>query len=945
MKPLFTILAVLLFAVNSALAQQTPVSGMVRDSASGQVLEGAVVTFVEVGQKDSARSLTDSRGHFRIDREAKGDFLLIFTYVGYQTRGYRYPASMQTDVGSIDLAPFIVNMKDIVIESPPIVLKTDTIEYRASAYTVKEDATVEDLFKKMPGIQVGADGSVTAGGQTVTKIRVNGKDFFGSDPKMATKNLPADIVEKVQVIDDKSDQAKFSGFDDGQRTKVINITLKKGVNGGYFARATAGGGTDGRYQASLTANRFNNDQQVSVIGNSNNINSNLFSFNTPGLSLGMGGFMSNYMNTMANTGGANSFTNMANNGDMGFTSAGGNSTQTGVTTAHSGGVNYVDQWGPKLSIYGSYLYGYGSTVLDQQTAQQYFLPDSTYYRNQHQHTRTIQQNHRVYLNIEYTIDSSNSLKVSPVLTYATLSQDNHTDFSNLDYQKMPSGSGFQDYQGSNSSPNLGGAILYRHRFGRAGRTFSLNANLNTTTTDETDNNQTFGQASSILPGMDSLNQQYRLHTRTNNNGIRFSYTEPITRDKSIEAYYLYNNASSYNDKRTYLVQDTVHEFSPNLSNAYTSHFITHQAGINFRENKKKYNYTLGFGLQPTSLTGGSDAKDTLTPTSQSRVNFLPQATFNYNFSRTKIFTFRYLTSISQPSITQLQPLADYSNPLFITYGNPDLKPQYTHTLSANYNQFNLGTGKMLFTFLNASLVRHRIVNNTVILPDTGQVNRPQNLNGYYNVNGLYVFSKPFKHRTWVLTFIGNATYTNDVSLVQNPDHASFASSLPSTGHNWIVFQSATLEFYRKTWLELTAGVNYTGNWTHYALDTIGTGTFSTWAFTQTGRVDILKTLSLNYEFSYRLNTGLQEGIGKNIALANIWLEQRVLHHKGVIRLGVNDLLNSNASINRTSTATYVQDVQSSVLNRYAMLSFAYKFQKFKGVQKTVKAKEGVMVMP
>jgi hypothetical protein len=938
MKSLFTCLTLLL--AQFALSQQTPVSGVVRDSASGQALEGAVVTFVDLGGRDSTRALADGRGRFVIHREAKGDFVLIFSYVGYQTRAYRYPSSMQTDVGAIELAPFVVRMQDIVIESPPIVLKTDTIEYRASAYTVKEDATVEDLFKKMPGIQVGADGSVTAGGQTVTKIKVNGKDFFGSDPKMATKNLPADIVEKVQVIDEKSDQAKFSGFDDGQRTKVINITLKKGVNGGYFARATAGGGTDGRYQASLTANRFNDDQQISVIGNSNNINSNLFSFNTPGLSLGMGGFMSNYMNTMSNTGGSNSFTNMANNGDMGFMSAGGNSNQTGMTTAHSGGVNYVDQWGPKLSVYGSYLYGYGSTTMDQQTAQQYFFPDSTYYRNQNQHTRTIQQNHRFYLNIEYPIDSMNSMKISPVFTYATMNQDNHMDFTSLDAQKVVSGGGIQAYQGSNSSPNLSGTVLFRHRFDRPGRTFSVNVNLGTNTTDEKDDNLTTGQGV-----VDSLHQQYALHTRTSNNGVRFSYTEPLSKTKSMEAYYLYNNAYSYNDKRTYLVEDTARVFSPQLSNAYTSHFITHQAGLNFRENKKKYNYTLGFGLQPTSLTGGSDLKDTLPATAQSRVNFLPQATFTYNFARTKIFTFRYLTSISQPSITQLQPLADYSNPLFITYGNPDLKPQYTHTFSANYNQFNLGTGKMLFTFLNASVIRHRIVNNTIILTDTGQANRPQNLNGYYNINGLYVFSEPFKHRTWVLTFIGNATYTNDVSLVQNPDHASFASSLPSTGHNWVVFQSATLEYYRKQWLELTAGVNYTGNWTHYAQDTMGTGTFSTWAFTQTGRVDFVKTLSLNYEFRYSLNTGLQQGIGKNIALMNVWLEQRVLKRKGVIRLGVNDLFNSNASISRTSTGTYVQDVQTSVLNRYVMLSFAYKFQKFKGIQKAVKPKDGVMVMP
>lgn len=940
MKPLPRLVtALLLLSTTSARGQG--VSGYVRDSASGTALDGAVVSFVNVGKTDTTRVLTDARGRFRVNREASGDFLLLFSFVGYQTRGYRYPSSMQTDVGAIDLAPFVVSMKEITIESPPIVLKTDTIEYRASAYTVKEDATVEDLFKKMPGIQVGADGSVTAGGQTVTKIKVNGKDFFGGDPRMATKNLPADIVEKVQVIDEKSDQAKFSGFDDGQRTKVINIKLKKGVNGGYFARATAGGGTDGRYQASITANRFNDDQQVSIIGNSNNTNSNLFSFNTPGLSLGMGGFMSNYMNTMNNTGGQNAFVNMANNGDMGFQSAGGNSTQTGVTTAHSGGVNFVDQWGPKLSVYGSYLYGYGSTTLTQQTAQQYFLPDSTYYRNQRQHTLTVQQNHRIYLNVEYTIDSANSMKISPVITYATLSQDNRTTFSSLDYQKVPSGNGSQNYQGSNSTPNLSGTILFRHKFGREGRTISANVNLGTTTTTETDDNQTSNPGAIALP-VDSLNQQYKLHTRNSNNGVRLSYTEPVTHDKSLELYYLYNNASSGNDKRTYIVQDTSHILNPQLSNAYASHFITHQAGVNFRENKKKYNYTLGFGLQPTALTGGPDGKDTLPQTSQSRLNFLPQASFTYNFARTKIFIFRYLTSISQPSITQLQPLADYSNPLFITYGNPDLKPQYTHTLSANYNQFNLGTGKMLFTFLNASIIRHRIINNTIILPDTGQVNRPQNLNGYYNVNALYVFSKPFKHRTWVLTFIGNGTYTNDVSLVQSPYHPSFASSLPSTGHNWIVFQSATVEYYRKQWLELTAGVNYTGNWTHYALDTVSTGTFSTWAFTQTGRVDFAKTFSLSYEFSYRLNTGLQEGIGKNIALMNVWLEERILKRKGVLRLGVNDLFNSNASINRTSTATYTQDVQSSVLNRYALLSFAYKFQKFKGVQKAVKAKDGVL---
>ena len=182
--------------------------------------------------------------------------------------------------------------------------------------------------------------------------------------------------------------------------------------------------------------------------------------------------------------------------------------------------------------------------------------------------------------------------------------------------------------------------------------FSVNVNLGTTTTDETDLNQTATQLLGGPPVPDSLNQRYLLHTRNSNNGFRLSYSEPIAQDKTARLYYLYNNATSTNDKRTYLVQDTVEQFSPQLSNAYTSHFITHQGGVNFRENKKKYNFTVGFGLQPTSLTGNSTDKDTLPPTSQGRLNFLPQATFNYNFARTKIFTFRYFTSINQPSITQ-----------------------------------------------------------------------------------------------------------------------------------------------------------------------------------------------------------------------------------------------------------------------------------------------------
>ena len=328
-----------------------------------------------------AAFLTDAQGHFIVDRTPAGDFILIISFIDHQTKGIRYPANMAGDLGVIPISEKVREIAEVIIQAPPIKVMQDTVEYRANAYPVRKDAVAEDLLKKLPGVEVDAAGNITAHGQTVTKIKVNGKDFFGGDPKMATKNIPADAIDKIQVIDDQSDQAKFSGFDDGDRTKIINITIKKDRNQGYFGSATLGigsatGGTQGtatstgdgnsnRYEAYLRAFRFNNSEQMAVLGNANNINLSTFT---------QGG--ANFQGGGGRGGG----------GGGGGTSASGNLTSsnpnaTGYNDAKTAGFNYANDIGGHFTIYGSYQYTETkSTVLLTSSYSHFLSPGYPGYR-------------------------------------------------------------------------------------------------------------------------------------------------------------------------------------------------------------------------------------------------------------------------------------------------------------------------------------------------------------------------------------------------------------------------------------------------------------------------------------------------------------------------------------------------------------------------------------
>jgi hypothetical protein len=396
------------------------VKGTVIDSASKKPIDKAVIGLVvKSNPKDTSYTFTNEKGEFRFESVPASNFSVIITNMGYQPVAKFVPVSKPEKtiaLGNIILADRAKMLGEVIVQAAPIVIKEDTVEYNAASFAVKENASTEDLLKKLPGITVDKDGNVNAHGKNVSKITVNGKEFFGGDVKTATRELPANIIDKVQVIDDYGDQANISGIKDGEPSKTINLQLKKDKNRGYFGRATLGGGTQDRYLGSFNGNYFNNNTQISLFANSNNTNQSLFNFggNT---NRGMSSMMRMGQGMMNDMGGMSGISNAFSNGDQGFLGS-GQGGGNGITASNSVGINYRADWNKKISVYGSYSYSHRNTSTIQSTATQNFFANGGFTNIQDANTLTTGDNHRLYLNMEYNIDSFNYLKVSPSISYA-----------------------------------------------------------------------------------------------------------------------------------------------------------------------------------------------------------------------------------------------------------------------------------------------------------------------------------------------------------------------------------------------------------------------------------------------------------------------------------------------------------------------------------------------
>ncbi len=552
----FLLITSVVFCALPSMAQQNrEVHGRLTDTIRAP-LNGIPVKLSVPGSKDTMIAFSRGDGSFSFTRAASSRFNLTVNVMGYHRFSQNYhitTSDLITRLEAIELAPVIKTLQEVVISIPPVVIREDTVEYRVDAFSVSENAVVEDLLKKLPGIQVSKNGVITAQGKPLTKVKVNGKDFFGGDIQTATRELPAGIIDKVQVIDDYGDEAAASGIKTGTPNKIINLTLKKEKEQGLFGKVSAGTGTEKTYQASVSTNIFRGGSQLSVVGNSNNINNG---YKQTGSRVGLPG-------AMATTG-------RAANGESGGIQSAGNGMPEGITTSHSVGINYRFDFGKNHSFYGSYMAGQRNTIGDRNIYQQYFYPTGRFTNEQVYEYNNGGKNHLAYLNLDWSPDSLTYIKISPRIFFNSMVIQNSTDFNYFREDGNLVSEGYFSEHGKGNTPDVGLNVLYNRRFRKWGRNLSVSlihsASSNNLESARPAFLRTYEAAGNFR---DSL--QYRLmeqDSRYHGYNLNIAYTEPILNNRFVDLTFFHSFSKSANTRKTYLdiPGSTVDSLLSDLSN-------------------------------------------------------------------------------------------------------------------------------------------------------------------------------------------------------------------------------------------------------------------------------------------------------------------------------------------------------------------------------------------
>jgi hypothetical protein len=947
MKPLLLIFSFLFLTVIYAHAQTgREVDGKVIDSTKLSV-PGANIKLIS-DKGDSTVIVAGTDGKFVFPSVNGTKFTLTVSSIGYQTLIRHYTLDIDTKPAVLD--PILLKSESTVLQGVtivgvnPVTLKEDTVEYKASAYKVRENAPVEDLIKKLPGVDVDVNGNVTTQGKQVTKVRINGKDFMGGDVQSATKNLPADVVENIQMIDDYGDQANLTGVKTGEPDKIMNITIRKDKNYGYFGQATGGDGEDllpkdqgiadqNRYLGTLNSFRFNGDQQMALLGSINNTNVNTFSFNPTagGGGGGGGGFGGGGGRGNAGRGGGQ------NTGSL-------ITTQNGITDAHSLGANFRDQWGKKLSVYGSYSFADNTVKTNSTNLQQNTNPLNPSTNNQVSNEVDRNTNHRFTWNMEYKPDTINYLKVTPTFSYAGT---NTNDQESVNYLRngTVSSAYTSNSTGNSTAPTYGITALFNHRFHKRGRNLSINVNFSSSTSNQYQNpvyDYTIGTPTA------PTNQMINTYSRTNTIGTTLSYLEPIGKFSYLEFNYAFSHSATDNNKETDVLDTTgtnTTVFFPDsaLSTNYNYTFTTNRFGLNFRYVQKKYNYTLGIAAQPAVLDGFSPV--TGLSTHITTFNVIPTARFIYNFSRSQSFSVNYNGSSSQPSFTQLQPVIDFSNALYPVEGNPNLKPQFTNNLSIRYNAFSFATGNILFTNFSFQQINNQVVTNTITYP---RIYTPDprfantiltnylNANGYYNISGNVTYAKPWDNRKFTLMLTGTVNYSNSIGYLTNIDSTTYdATTEKNVAKNLQFTPGVRFRVDITDVIDAQLLTNYAINRTNNSVNnpiTNGTSNVRTWNIGLNGKNYLFKDWTFSYDYGKAINYGYSSDVKvTNPNVLNLYLERRFLKdNRATIRLSAFDLFNENTGFSSSSSVSSFTETHVNRLSRYYLATFTLRLQKFAG---------------
>ncbi len=907
------IIFLLLLISQAAFAQKISVKGQVLDG-EGNPLPSATVILLNPADSSLVNfGASKGDGSFELKNVNRAEYMLRITFVGHKTFSYRVsPGSDQTvvDIGIAKMEEAKTELDEVVVqaEKAPVEIKGDTIVFNATSFKTKQNDNVEELLKKLPGVEVENDGTIKAQGEEVKKVTVDGREFFGRDPKLATRNLPADAVEKVEVFDKKSDQAEFTGIDDGQREKTINLELKEEKRNGVFGSLMGGYGTDNRFTGKASLNRFKKGQQLSFIGQGNNINEQGFS-------------ISDYLNYSGglNSGGGGGGVRVQIGGDGASgipLNTGGR--QNGLMTNYAAGLNFSDVFNKKTELTSSYFYNYIDHALDKTTDRISYYPnqEDIYYHEDSKQQNT-NSSHRVNITLDHKIDSVNSFKLTSYLTYNQTEVDAaSTGESSFEDGTMQNFSDMRNI-GSGDAINFNNNLLYRHRFNKKGRTLSTNLLYSI---NETDNvGQLFQDITYFKTPTDSLVEIRQRNTQKNstqNYGINLSYTEPLGGRKYLETNYSIRMNDSDINRDVYDLEGANELFNPLLSNRYSSQYLYQRAGANIKFNHKDYTLTVGGAYQFTDLNGILRLNDT--EINNSFNNFLPSLFFNYSFTSTKRLNFNYETSVQEPTIQQLSPVVDNSNALNLYVGNPNLGTAYNHRWMLNYSSFNPGNFTSFFARVNATYTDNAIVNAQTIDKNYRTTTIPVNLGSTFNVNGNLSFGFPINKINSRINVNANARHSRNFSLLN--DVQSFIQ-------NETIGGNIRYEYRFKEIFDINLRANLSNQFSIYE-DENRNQSFLNQTYTAEGNVTFLKHYNLSSNFDYLVYANQAGGETQKVPLLNISLSRYVLKAKsGEIKLSVVNLLDKNLGVTQSANSNYVEREIMNSLGRYVMISFTYALNK------------------
>lgn len=927
-------------------AQDIILKGKINDKDDSKAIVGATVQAM-LGQ-DSANAqmvVTDNKGRFEIKNLTAGNYTITITSSGYE----KIIQKINLQASNKEPIPFTLTklsklLGEITITSktPPVKQKGDTVEFSASQFKVNPDATAEDMIRKLPGITVDKNGNVTSGGDQVRKVTVDGRDFFGDDATAALRNLPAEVIDKIQVFDRLSDQAAFTGFDDGNSTKSINIVTKGGMRNGQFGRIFAGAGTDGRYQAGGNVSLFKNNRRLSIVGLSNNINQQNFA--TQDL-LGV---------TSSSTGGNRGGGRGGPRGGGGNNFGGNNGgnflvgQQNGISNTNAIGLNYSDTWGKKVEVSGSYFFNNNNNSNDQQSNSTYFLTTG---RNQLYDEMTLSRsnnyNHRLNLRIEYKIDSFNSISITPSLSFQkNMSLTNIQGYNSYSDAEAISRS-INSTDNSSNGYNIGNNILYRHAFRKRGRTisFNLNTSLNKRMGDIYLNN-----ANQYFRTGNNLSDSLQQYTDQLSNGYQLSanvaYTEPMGKDGQLQFNYTPSYTKSKSDQEAYrydYINAKYSIFDNNLSNKFDNTVMRQSTGVSFRKGNRDNMFSIGLSYQYTELNSTQEFPLTA-KVKKSFNNLLPNLMWTKKINAKNSIRLFYRSNTNAPSVNQLQNVINNNNPLFISSGNPDLKQQFSHTISSRYTFTNTSKGKSFFANLflqqNANYIGNAtyiaiadsVLNSTVTLFKGSQLSKPVNLDGYWSLRSFFTYAFPVKFIKSNLSVNAGLTYAKVPGLINNVLNKS-----NSYNYNAGLVVASNISEYIDFNVSYAANFNVVKNSIQPQLNNN--------YISQTAGVQLnvlnKKGWFVQNDLNNQSYSGLTDGFNQNYWLWNAAVGKKFLKNQaGELKLSVFDLLKQNQSIVRTVTETYVEDVQNQVLQQYFMLTFTYKLKNFGVVKQAAPRAEG-----